>query len=126
MHRGLIVGERRRRTMGARGALPDPIANIRYGQTCDCGRYCDCSDGSVKDWHDEYARSEESDAHVGPSAGDESGGVDGGDVAAAAGAAVVAGVAVGAVGAIGVVAGLPIVAAAGIGGFVVKRLLSRK
>ncbi len=28
--------------MGERGALPDPIMGIRYGQKCNCGQYCDC------------------------------------------------------------------------------------
>ncbi|BBY47649.1 hypothetical protein MARA_11170 [Mycolicibacterium arabiense] len=107
--------------MGERGAHPDPVANIRYGQMCDCGRYCDCPDGSVKHWHDGVLF-QESDAHAGPSARDESGGVNAGDVATAAGAAVAVGVAVGALG----VAGLPIVAAAGIGGFVARRLFRRK
>lgn len=47
------VSERRRRTMGERGALPDPIMGIRYGQHCNCGQYCDCptGDGPSKQYY---------------------------------------------------------------------------
>ena len=121
------MSERRRRTMGERGAPPDPLSNIRYGQSCDCGRYCDCPDGFTQDWKDPWAEQnwdggETQTPEPEPSTEDDSKGFTASDLAAASAFVASAGVLVGTLGVVGV----PIVAAIGIGGFAAGHWFSKK
>lgn len=113
--------------MGERGAPPDLLANVRYGQTCNCGRYCDHPDGWTEDrdnnpwdddkWVDDNEQTPEAEPEPEPSADDSEGFNAGGLVAVGAGVAAT-GVLVGTLGVVGV----PVAAAA----FAVGHWLSTK
>jgi hypothetical protein len=119
--------------MGERGAQPDPIANIRYGQTCDCGRYCGCPEpGDIfvdypqADWPDESAatdsgKQQESGQQEASDQQEDSGGWNATDIAVAAIGVGGAAVAVAAVGAVAV----PIIAVAGGVGFALGRIFGK-